>query len=146
VGSVVDGGRPVIRFMMVAEGALVLLVVGVVVVGVVEPVAVQADAKVGRVIVAAVGIGTCGAGRFMILAKGGKGSRGGSAGISRGKIGDMACSGCVSAGGARNGSSGGSAVDTRDSGGRSAGGSSNGSSGGEAGDTTGAGGTSADNL
>jgi hypothetical protein len=67
--------------MMVAEGgvlaSVVVLVVRVVVGG--PAGAVVADTgidKASDVVVAAVGIGTCGAGRFMILSEGGKGSRG----------------------------------------------------------------------
>jgi hypothetical protein len=134
--DVVDGGSPVIRFMMVAEGGLAAVVVPVVlVVGV--PVAVEADARIDKVadvvVVVTVGIGTCGAGRFMMLAEGGEGSRGGSAGILRGTRG----------GDATKGSRGGLAGDTTGAADTSAGWSSNWSSGGSPGGTTGVGGTSA---
>jgi hypothetical protein len=68
--------------MMVAEGgvlASVVVLVVLIVVGGGPAGAVVADTgidKASDVVVAAVGIGTCGAGRFMILSEGGEGSRG----------------------------------------------------------------------
>jgi hypothetical protein len=101
---VVDGGGPVIRvMMMVAEGVLGLVAsVVVVVVVVVVPVAVNTDARIcGVTDVVGVGVETeKSEGRFMMLAEGGEGSRGGSAGILRGT------SGCDLSDGSRGGSAG----------------------------------------